>query len=138
MAVPKIWRNIPEQYNLIGRRCASCKELYFPQREVCTKCGSLKMVPYKFRGEGKIITFTVIRTPVADPEGETIEKPARSIPYSLAIVRLDEGPMLTAEIVDCSPEEMEIDRRVEVVFRKIQERGKKGVIQYGYKFRLVR
>ena len=33
-------------------------------------------------------------------------------------------------------EDIEIGKNVEVVFRKIMEHGAKGVIQYGYKFRL--
>ncbi len=137
MTVPRIWRRIPEHYNLIGKKCSGCNELYFPSREVCVKCGSLKMEDYKFKGEGNIITFTIIRTGVNDPESEMPEKAFRKIPYNLAIIQLEEGPMLTAEIVDCMPEEVEIGKKVEVVFRKILEMGKKGVIQYGYKFKLI-
>jgi len=55
----------------------------------------------------------------------------------LAIIELEEGPKLTAEIVDCSLDEVEIGKKAEGVFRKILEKGKKGVIQYGYKFRFV-
>ena len=137
MAVPKIWRKIPEYYNLIGRRCPECESLYFPARYVCKKCGCFKLEEHKFIGKGKIFTFTIIRTPVSDPEGENIEISARHIPYVLAIIELHEGPKLTAEIVDCSLDEVEIGKEVEVVFRKILEKGEKGVIQYGYKFRFV-
>ena len=137
MSIPKIWRKIPEQYNLIGRRCSKCNELFFPPREVCLKCGSHEMYDYKFKDKGSIVTYTIIRTPVSDPEGEIIEKPARNIPYILAIIKLEEGPMVTTEIVDCSLDEVEINKQVEMVFRKIQEKGNKGVIQYGYKFKIV-
>lgn len=137
MAVPKIWRKIPEYYNLIGRHCPDCKELYFPVREVCKKCGCLKMEEHKFEGKGNIVTFTITRTPMSDPEGENTEVPARDVPYAVAIIKLEEGPMLTAEIVDCDFDDIEIGKNVEVVFRKIIEFGTKGVIQYGYKFRLV-
>ncbi len=138
MAVPKIWRKIPEYYNLIGRRCSDCQEFYFPGREVCVKCGSSNLNEQKFLGKGKIVTYTIIRTPFTDPEGEITEVSCRRIPYALAIIQLDEGPMLTAEIVDCSFEDIEIGKKVEVVFRKILEKGEKGVIQYGYKFKIVR
>ena len=135
MSIPKIWRRIPEQYNLIGRRCNACNELFFPPREVCLKCGSHDLVNYKFQGNGKIVTFTIIRTPVSDPDGVIIEKPTRNIPYILAIVKLDEGPMLTTEIVDS--DKIEINKNVEMVFRKILVKGDKGVIRYGYKFKIV-
>ena len=135
MAVPKIWRRIPELYNLIGSKCNECDSLYFPSRDVCRECSSIKLKEHKFEGKGQVVTFTVVRTQISDPENELIEIPARETPYVLAIIKLDEGPMLTSEIVDSKPEDVEIGDNVEVAFRKINEHGKKGVIQYGYKFK---
>jgi len=137
MAVPKIWRKIPEQYNLIGKKCIECNELFFPGRHVCKSCGCFELEDYKFKGNGKIVTFTIIRTKHHDSEHETVEIPSRNVPYSLAIIELEEGPRLTAEIVDSPFENIEIGVNVNLVFRKILEKGRKGVIQYGYKFRLV-
>ncbi|MEM4397125.1 MAG: Zn-ribbon domain-containing OB-fold protein [Candidatus Woesearchaeota archaeon] len=138
MKVPKIWRKIPESYCLIGKKCKDCNELFFPSREVCQKCGSLNLEDYQFNGRGEIITFTIIRTSV---ETE-IEKPFRKAPYVLGIIKLEEGPMLTAEITDLDYndlnfKELKIGKKVEFVFRKIVEVNEKSVIQYGYKFRLV-
>ena len=137
MAVPKIWRKIPEQYNLIGRICNECHEKYFPVRTVCKKCGNFDLDNYKFKGIGKIITYTVIRTPTTDPENENTDIYARHIPYVLAIVKLDEGPMVTTQIVDSKASDIKIGAKVKRVFRKIVEKGEKGVIQYGYKFRIA-
>ena len=134
MAVSKIWRNIPESYNLIGKRC-KCNALYFPKRIVCQECGAYDMEDYVFKGRGRIATYTIIRTPVSDAEHENIEISSRNIPYILAIVELEEGPRLTTQIVDT--EKVGIGDNVKVVFRKILEKGEKGVIQYGYKFRLA-
>jgi uncharacterized OB-fold protein len=122
MTVPKIWRRIPEYYNLIGKKCPTCSSLYFPSRDVCLKCGSIEMQEHKFIGKGTIATFTIIRTPIVDPEEEISEKFSRSIPYNLAIIQLEEGPLLTSEIVDCTPDKIKIGEKVEVVFRKIQEK----------------
>ena len=135
MTVAKIWRKIPEQYNLLGKKCTSCSELYFPPREICIKCGSYEMENFTFPGKGTIATFTIIRT--QQSEEELNENPCRKTPYVLSIIKLEEEPMLTAEIVDCDVEEVSIGKKVEVVFRKILEKGEKGVIQYGYKFRLA-
>jgi len=135
MTVAKIWRKIPEYYNLVGKRCTKCKTLYFPGRYVCRECDSEEMEDYMFSGKGRIVTFTVIRTPNSDLE--SLEIPARNIPYIMAIVELTEGPRLTAEIVDCEIDDAKIGSNVEVVFRKICEKSKNGVIQYGYKFRLT-
>jgi uncharacterized OB-fold protein len=135
MTVAKIWRKIPEQYNLMGKKCHCCTQLCFPPREVCPKCGCYEMKDFTFSGKGNIATFTIIRT--QQSEEELNENPCRKTPYILSIIQLEEGPMLTAEIVDCGIEEVFIGKKVEVVFRKILEKGEKGVIQYGYKFRLA-
>lgn len=136
VAVSKVWRKIPQNYNLIGNNCQECNSLYFPPRTVCTKCGNFDMDDYQFQGNGEIVTFTIIRTSVNDPEGENNDIAFRKIPYVLAIIKLDEGPMLTSQIVDCNVEDLEIGSKVKMVFRKILEKGTRGVIQYGYKFRL--
>ncbi len=137
MAVSKIWRNIDEHYNLVGNFCSICNSYYFPGRIVCLDCGNIDMTSFKFKGKGKIVTFTIVRTPVSDPEGESNEHAFRKIPYILAIIELEEGPNLTCEIVDTEIEYVEIGNIVEVVFRKILEKGEKGVIQYGYKFKQI-
>ena len=132
----KVWRNIPQNYNLIGKKCQECDSLFFPPRTVCTNCGNFDMLDYQFQGQGEIVTFTIVRTSVNDPEGENNDVAFRKIPYVLAIIKLNEGPMLTTQIVDCIVEDIVIGKKVEMVFRKILEKGKRGVIQYGYKFKL--
>ena len=127
-SIPRFWRNMNSRYNLIGKRCTRCGEIYFPPRNFCTRCrrrGELEEV--QLSGRGEVVSYTVIRTP---PEGFE-----RQAPYVMALVRLDEGVMLTTQIVDVSPEEVEIGMRVESVFRKIQEDGEAGLIYYGFKFK---
>jgi uncharacterized OB-fold protein len=50
------------------------------------------------------------------------------------MVRMDEGVMLTAQIVDCPLNDVKIGMRVRAVLRKLSEEGEDGVIHYGYKF----
>jgi hypothetical protein len=54
-------------------------------------------------------------------------------PYVIAIVKLDEGPRMTAQIV-CRPDEVKIGMRVKGVFRRIVTDGESGIIHYGTKF----
>ena len=129
MNVARFWREQPVRYNLYGTKCRKCGTVHFPPRAVCTKCKSTEVDKYQLKGTGKIESFTVIRTP---PKG--FEKEA---PYVIALVRLDEGPMLTTQIIDCDIEEVKIGKKVKAVFRKIQEDGKTGAIYYGYKFKLA-
>ncbi len=55
----------------------------------------------------------------------------------MAIVELDDGIRVTAQVVDCKIGDIEIGKKVQIVFRKIQKEGKGGILCYGYKCRLL-
>jgi uncharacterized OB-fold protein len=57
------------------------------------------------------------------------------LPYTVALVKLEEGPMVTAQLTDVRPDEVHIGMPVEMVTRKLIEEGPEGQILYGYKFR---
>lgn len=82
----------------------------------------------QFSGKGKIYSYTLVSSP---PSGFELEAP-----YPMAIVELEEGAHVTAQLVDTKYERVKIGAPVEVVFRKIQEEGKEGLIHYGFKFKL--
>lgn len=127
--LPLHWRLIPQRYSLLGSECVTCGAKYFPRRQVCGNCrrkGKLQNIIYS--GKGEIFSYTVIH---AAPRGFEYRKP-----YVLAIIKLAEGPMLTAQIVDCEPQEVGIGSKVKSVFRRIEARGDSEIIKYGYKFRL--
>jgi len=42
MEVPRIWRLKKQRYALEGSQCPDCKELYFPPRDICTRCSQEK------------------------------------------------------------------------------------------------
>lgn len=83
---------------------------------------------YTFAGTGEVYSFTTLQEP---PEG--FEDQA---PYTLALVKLDEGPLITAQLTDLDTP-VQIGDRVEMVTRKLTTEGGKGMIVYGYKFRKV-
>ena len=83
---------------------------------------------FQFAGTGSIYSFTTLTEP---PQG--FEDQA---PYTLALIQLDEGPLITAQLTDMdSP--AKIGDRVEMVTRKLTTEGPKGMIVYGYKFRKI-
>lgn len=129
-AVPFHWRRYQERYRLLGSKCETCGNIYFPLRKICPRCRREgKTVPTEFSGKGTVYTFTVIRSP---PEGFEV-----FAPYIVGIIKLDEGPLLTSQIADCDPEDVYIGMPVEVCFRKLREEGKNGVICYGFKFKPI-
>jgi uncharacterized OB-fold protein len=81
-----------------------------------------------FTGNGTIYSLTTVREA---PEG--FEHQA---PYVLALVRLDEGALITAQITDIDESTPpRIGDRVEMVTRRLTTEGERGMIVYGYKFR---
>ena len=56
-------------------------------------------------------------------------------PYTIALVKLEDGPIVTAQLTDVGPDEVHIGMPVEMVTRKLREEGPEGQIIYGYKFR---
>lgn len=79
-------------------------------------------------GFGEVYSYTIVTEP---PESF-----AAYAPYVLALVKLDEGAMLTAQLTDLATEP-QIGMRVEMVTRRLKTEGNSGVIAYGYKFRPV-
>jgi uncharacterized OB-fold protein len=51
------------------------------------------------------------------------------------MVKMDEGVMLTSQLIDANPKEVRIGMRVKATLRRIGEDGPGGVINYGYKFK---
>jgi uncharacterized OB-fold protein len=57
-------------------------------------------------------------------------------PYTVALVKLEEGPMVTAQLTDLGESKPEIGMPVEMVTRKLRQDGdERGMLVYGYKFR---
>ena len=56
-------------------------------------------------------------------------------PYIVALVKMNEGPLVTAQLTDVSSHEVYIGMPVEMVTRRINEDGEDGLINYNFKFR---
>lgn len=80
-------------------------------------------------GHGVVYSYTLMYNV---PQGFEDQKP-----YTVALVKLDEGPMVTAQLTDVDHAAVAIGMRVEMVTRKLREDGAEGQIIYGYKFRPI-
>lgn len=128
--LPLHWRLIPQRYSLIGTKCTTCGDSFFPPRKLCPNCRRKgKIEDYKFSGKGEIESYTIA---YSLPKGFGYMRP-----MIVAIVKLAEGPLVTTQIVDAAIEDIHVGRKVESCFRKVIEDGKSGIIRYAYKFRLA-
>lgn len=76
--------------------------------------------------EGVVLTFTTIRVPPTNFSALA--------PYPIAVVALDEGEKITAQVVDYD-DTFKIGTRVKVVLRRVTDPSIDGVIPYGIKVR---
>ena len=129
MEVSRHWRLKQQRYALVGEVCPHCQNKIFPPRDVCPECGHEARDTYQFSGRGEVYSFTTVRTAPAGFE--------HNAPYTVALVKLVEGPMVTAQLTDLAEEPVRIGMPVEMVTRKLRSDGDKGMLVYGYKFRPV-
>jgi uncharacterized OB-fold protein len=130
MEIPRHWRLNQQRFGLIGEVCQHCQTKIFPPRDICPACGKEAKTTYAFSGRGEIFSFTTIYEP---PSGFD-----ETAPYTVALVKLEEGPMVTAQLTDLGESLPEIGMPVEMVTRRLREDGdERGMLIYGYKFRPV-
>jgi len=91
----KNYQALLNERKLCAVECASCHTLMLPPRLVCTNCGSKKTAWKPLNGRGTLRSFTVIH--IAAPSF------AKDAPYVVAVVRLAEGPSITARLVGVDP-----------------------------------
>ena len=127
MEVARYWRTTKQRYELVGERCEKCSAEVFPPRGVCPNCKSGAMRDHAFSGQGEVYSFSNIHVA---PHG--FEKFA---PYQVALIRLTEGPLITAQLTDVDAADVYVGMPVEMVTRVLREDGDRGILVYGYKFR---
>lgn len=100
------------QNRLLIQRCPNCgAHQFFPQAH-CRGCLSDRLEWVESKGKGTLYSFTVIHRPPAS----AFEK---DVPYTVALIDLDEGCRMLSNIVEVSPEAVRIGMPVEVLFEEI-------------------
>lgn len=95
------------------QKCQECSKFIFYPRVICPQCFGDKLEWVPASGKGKVYTYTVIyRTDLAAF--------AHKLPYIYAIVELDEGPRMSANVINCPADEVHVGLPVEVVFEEIE------------------
>jgi len=130
MEIPRHWRLRRQRYSLVGEVCPHCQAKLFPPRDVCPECGGEAKSLYQFSGRGEVYSHTTVYDPPIGYE--------HYAPYTVALVKLEEGPLVTAQLTDLGDAPVEIGMPVEMVTRRLRQDGdERGLLVYGYKFRPV-
>jgi uncharacterized OB-fold protein len=94
------------------QRCDACGGLVFIPQALCTHCQGGPLTWVESRGRGTLYSFTTVHRP---------PRPEFGVPYTVAIVELDEGFHMLTNLIDCPAEEMRIGMPVEVTFRRMSD-----------------
>ncbi len=89
--------------------CLDCGKPHLPAGPVCPFCLSSRLGWRTVSGRGRISTYTVVHK-------EWFAAFAADIPYNVIQVELEEGPRLTANLVDAPPDGPAIGMAVQAVF----------------------
>jgi uncharacterized OB-fold protein len=100
----EFWEAV-ERGELLVQKCLSCGGLQMYPRRSCVACSASEITYVPVSGQGKIYTFsTVLKYAPSDF--------AEDVPYTLAVVTLDEGPRMLTRIVDSDPDGLRCDMPV--------------------------
>ena len=97
------------RHQLALQRCADCRRFRYPPAPVCPDCLSEQADWTPVSGRGTVSTYVIVHKRYFASFGD-------DIPYNVVQVQLDEGPRLTASLVDVPRSEVRIGLPVRVVF----------------------
>jgi uncharacterized protein len=92
---------------LLVQQCEACGERFFVPEAICPACRAGEWQWRPSTGTGTIYSYTVVHRSFRD------DLPP---PYVVAAIELDEGWSMMSNIVGCSPDDVHIGMRVQVVF----------------------
>lgn len=101
--------------------------MQFPARTVCRICRERSLEPCRLSGRGTVYS---------QAEGGQARRRFGSLCIA-ALVQLEEGLLVTAQLTDVHPEDVVIGLPVEMVTRRMQEHGPHGDLVCGYEFRPI-
>jgi len=97
------------QRELRLQRCTACATYRFPPLVLCRNCLSEDHEWVPTTGIGTLYSYVIQHRPATPAFIE-------DLPYVVAIVELDEGPLMLTNIVDCPFDDLNVGMRVAVTY----------------------
>jgi uncharacterized OB-fold protein len=104
------WEGLKE-HRLLIRRCTRCQHLHHPPGPLCPQCQSSDWVAQQMCGRGIVHSYVIVHQP---------QLPGFSYPLPVALVELEEGIRLIANLPGISPERVRIGMPVELEFTAVE------------------
>jgi len=97
---------------LLFQRCGNCGKPNFDPALLCRHCGSRDLTWEQSAGNGTVYSWTVVWRP---------QQPSFVVPYAPAIVDMDEGYRMLANVVGCDVADLAVGMRVAVEFHPVSD-----------------
>jgi uncharacterized OB-fold protein len=104
------WWDATRDGRFLLQRCAACGNRQHYPRNICVACGATDLAFDEATGRGTVYSHTTVRRP---------PHPAFTPPYIVALVRLEEGPVVLTNIVGL--EHVRCDMPVRVVWEDLPD-----------------
>lgn len=108
----RFWEALNEDGTFLLQRCADCREYAGYPKVICPACHSRSLEWEPASGRGTVYTYTTV---LANPPSTFVEQ----LPYTIAIVTLEEGPRFLSRLVGVEPEDVRIDMPVQLSVQSI-------------------
>jgi uncharacterized OB-fold protein len=92
--------------SLLVQRCQACAAMHLGQRR-CSRCGGADLEWVPASGLGMLYSFAIVHAQYNPAFADVL-------PYNIAIVELDEGPQIYANVIEAPREELKIGMRLQV------------------------
>jgi uncharacterized OB-fold protein len=109
----RLWDGF-KQHKVMLPFCEECGKPHLPPGPVCPHCFSDKLEWREVSGRGVISTFVIVHK-VWFPAF------AEDVPYNVVQIELEEGPRITASLIDIGDRKIEIGQRVAASFDDVDE-----------------
>jgi len=98
--------------SLLIQRCVSCGTLRHPPRPACAACHSFEWDTVEASGRGSVYSYVVVHHP---------QVPAFDYPLPIAVVELEEGTRLVADLLEVAADAVRIGMPVVVEFVAVDD-----------------
>jgi hypothetical protein len=95
--------------NVLARKCTKCGELHLATVYYCKNCGNKGFEDSILKGDGKVVTYTIMTVPPAGFENLA--------PYAWVVMELDDSSIRVSGFLGkiSTPEDLPIDTPVKIM-----------------------
>lgn len=109
-----------KQGQLTFQRCTACGHAWLPARSECPQCLGATWRREPAQGGATLVSWVVYHTSYHPAF-------AKRVPYTVAVVQLDEGPRMISNIVGADPKQLRLDQRLQL---RIEQDGELAVPRF--------